>query len=472
MRAKICDRSGSAATFYLEVDPKGGDGSARACDKLSLLLVTAAFPAVPDLPQQVGIAVIGAGAAGLATGIFIGHASGSTRGPRVLVLEGAKRPGAKILVSGGSRCNVTNASVTERDFWTSGSIAVIRRILRAFPVSDTIAWFARMGVVLREEQDGKLFPVSNRARDVLQALLTTLDRSGGVLAADARVLHLSRGPSGFVVETPRGNVEAQAVVLATGGRALPKSGSDGAGYEMAAALGHRIVPTTPALAPLVFSTDAADAECYRRLAGVTHRVELTVWVDGGVHARFEGSMLWTHVGISGPAALNASRHVERARIHGQHVRVTIGLVPEWSFEQIDAHLTTIGVTSPQRTVLASIAPLMPAAVAEMLLEVLGLPPAQRLSQLRRGDRRRLARAMEAWELPVSGARGYTHAEATAGGVDLSEIDPKTMQSRICPGLYLVGEVLDVDGRLGGFNFQWAWASANVAGTGLGRVRGF
>lgn len=416
--------------------------------------------------------MIGAGAAGLATGIFIGDTAGSAPAPGVLVLEGAKRPGAKILVSGGSRCNVTNASVTERDFWTSGSIAVVRRILRAFPVPDTIAWFDHMGIALREEQDGKLFPASNRARDVLQALLTTLDRSGGVLATDARVHQLSRGEQGFVLETARGQVEARAVVLATGGRALPKSGSDGAGYEMAAALGHRIVPTTPALAPLGFSTQEDGARRYARLSGVTHRVELAVWIDGGVDVRFTGSMLWTHLGISGPVALNASRHVERARLHAQQVRVTIGLVPGWSFEQIDAHLMTIGATHPKRALLAAIAPLMPAAVAELLLEILGLPPAQCLSQLPRGDRRRLARAMEAWELPVSGARGYTYAEATAGGVDLSEIDPKTMQSRVCPGLYLVGEVLDVDGRLGGFNFQWAWASAKVAGRGLRQVLGF
>lgn len=433
--------------------------------------MTAASPTAPHLPQRVDIAVVGGGAAGLATAIFIDPASGSVPAPRVLVLEGAKRPGAKILVSGGSRCNVTNASVTERDFWTSGSIAVIRRILRAFPVPDTIAWFAGMGITLREEQDGKLFPASNRARDVLQALLTSLDRSGAMLAADARVLRLSREKSGFVLETARGQVEATAVVLATGGQSLPKSGSDGAGYEMASALGHRIVPTTPALAPLVFSTEVG-ANRYERLSGVTHQVELTVWIDGSVHVRFTGSMLWTHLGISGPVALNASRHVERARIQGQHVRVTIGLVPGWSFEQIDAHLTTIGATHSKRTVLAAIAPLMPAAVADLLLEVLGLGPAQGLSQLPRADRRRLARAMEAWELPIAGTRGYTYAEATAGGVDLSEIDPKTMQSRVCPGLYLVGEVLDVDGRLGGFNFQWAWASARVAGSGIRRGSGF
>lgn len=431
--------------------------------------------AAPTLPGQVDIAVVGAGAAGLATAIFIGQGCRGTPPPQVLVLEGAKRPGAKILVSGGSRCNVTNASVTERDFWTAGSIAVVRRVLRAFPIRDTIAWFAQMGIALREEEDGKLFPTSNRARDVLQALLTTLEDTGGRLATDARVLRLSTHDGGFALETTRGRMNARAVVLATGGCALPKSGSDGAGYELARGVGHHIVPTTPALAPLVFSTDLDGVERYERLSGVTHRVELIVWIEGAVHIRFTGSIVWTHVGISGPVALNASRHIERARIQGQRVRVTIGAVPGWSFEQIDTHLTAIGVMHPKRTVLTSISSLMSSAFADTLLGALGFVPSQCLSQLARRDRRRLAHAIEAWELPVSGTRGYTYAEATAGGVDVSEIDPTSMQSRVCPGLFLVGEVLDVDGRLGGFNFQWAWASGKVAGTALGaltEVRGF
>lgn len=432
--------------------------------------MTAASPPTPSVPLQVDIAIIGAGAAGLATGIFVGDRSrsvpGLPRAPQVILLESAKRPGAKILVSGGSRCNVTNATVTERDFWTAGPTAAVRRILRAFPVPDTIAWFAQMGVALREEDEGKLFPVSNHSRDVLQALLTALGRSGGTLCTDARVQHLVRADGGFVVTTTRGRVNARSVVLATGGRALPKSGSDGAGYEMAAGLGHHIVPTTPALAPLVVSTQADGTEPHKRLAGVTHRVELTVWVDGAVHIRLTGSMLWTHFGVSGPVALNASRHIERARLQGRAVRVTVGLVPGWSFERYDAFLTRTGVERPRLTLAASLSPLIPASVAEVLITSLALSRTQLLSQLPRHDRRRVAHALEAWDLPVSGSRGYTYAEATAGGVDLSEIDPSTMQSRICPGLYLVGEVLDVDGRLGGFNFQWAWASARVAGVAL------
>lgn len=430
--------------------------------------VTASFHAAPDIPSQVDIAVIGAGAAGLATAIFIGQRHPGARRPRVLLLDGAKRPGAKILVSGGSRCNVTNASVTERDFWTSGPVPVVRRVLRAFPVPETVAWFARMGVALHEEEDGKLFPDSNQSRDVLHALLTTLERSGGVLVADARVHRLVRDhPAGFTLETSRGPVSARSVVLATGGRSLPKSGSDGAGYAMAAELGHRIVRTTPALAPLVFSAGGDGRDRYARLSGVTHRVELTIWIEDVVHIRFAGSMVWTHFGVSGPVALNASRHIERAVAEGKSARVTIAVVPGWTFDRIEAHLIEIGRSHPKRTLATSLAALMPAAAAGVWLEALELSPHQALSQLPRAVRRRLAHAVEEWEIPVAGTRGYTYAEATAGGIDLSEIDPSSMQSRVCPGLYLVGEVLDVDGRLGGFNFQWAWASARVAGTALG-----
>lgn len=436
--------------------------------------MTAASPCSPSVPPQVDIAIIGAGAAGLATGIVIGEGvrsgPGLSHAPQVVLLEGAKRPGAKILVSGGSRCNVTNAVVTERDFWTAGPTTVVRRILRAFPVPDTIAWFAQKGVGLREEDEGKLFPVSNHSRDVLQALLTALARSGGTLCTDARVQHLARDGGGFVVTTTRGRVKARSVVIATGGRALPKSGSDGAGYEMAAALGHHIVPTTPALAPLVVSAHADGTERCKRLAGVTHRVELTVWVDDAARIRLTGSMLWTHFGVSGPVALNASRHIERAHLEGRTVRVTIGLVPGWSFEGIDAFLWRTGAERPKLTLAASLSLLIPASVAEAMIASLALTRTQLLSQLPRQDRRRMAHALDAWDLPVSGSRGYTYAEATAGGVELTEIDPSTMESRLCKGLYLVGEVLDVDGRLGGFNFQWAWASARVAGTALsGRV---
>jgi hypothetical protein len=195
-------------------------------------------------------------------------------------------------------------------------------------------------------------------------------------------------------------------------------------------------------------------------------VELTVWVDETVAIRLTGPMLWTHFGVSGPVALNASRHWERARIEGKAVRVTASFYPGRRFDWMEAHLLQLAVNRPRLTVQGALSPDLPMSVGQALLRRIETAPDTVLSQMARDDRRRLSRALVEWPLPVSDVRGYTHAEATAGGVALTEIDPATMESRRCRGLFLVGEILDVDGRLGGFNFQWAWSSARVAARGL------
>jgi predicted Rossmann fold flavoprotein len=411
------------------------------------------------LASTTDVTIVGAGAAGLATAIFTRRTDGRRA---VTLLDGARRPGAKILVSGGGRCNVTNAEVDARDYWTDGSRAAIRQVLRAFPVPETRAWFARLGVPLHEEEDGKLFPDSNRARDVLTALLDEATRAGATLEAAARVQAIERAPEGFVVRTTRGDIRSRAVALATGGRSLPKTGSDGGGYALAQALGHHIVPPCPALTPLVLD---ADRSPHAALSGVAHRVELTVWIEGRAVERLTGSLLWTHTGVSGPAALDSSRHWERARLDGRAIRLTMNACG-CAIERLDAMLVAAAAARPRAGLATVVAGLMPAAVATAFVTLAAIDPACTMARLTRDDRRRLARLLTAWEMPVVATRGFAHAEVTSGGVRLDEIDPKTMESRVCRGLYLVGEILDVDGRLGGFNFQWAWASARVAARGL------
>ncbi len=413
------------------------------------------------LPSSTDVAIVGAGAAGIATAIFTRRLNPAVS---VLLLDGAKKPGAKILVSGGGRCNVTNATVSESDFH-GGRPAIIRRVLRGLSVAQTIAFFREIGVTLHEEDRGRLFPDTHRARDVLQALLDELTRRGGTLLADHRVIDVRRTGREFDVVTNRGEVRADAVVLATGGLALPKSGSDGAGFELARALGHSIVPTTPALAPLVLGGDADDG-LHRELLGVAQDVELDVWVDGRIAARIGGALLWTHFGISGPAALDASRHWLRAELEGRAVRLTANFRPRKRFDEVEAEWLALGRAQPNVSARGALGAGLPAAVATALARRLDLGPDRTLARLTRDERRRIVHALVEWPLAVSGTRGYTYAEATAGGVSLPEIAPATMGSRVCPALFLVGEMLDVDGRLGGFNFQWAWASARVAAGAL------
>jgi predicted Rossmann fold flavoprotein len=419
--------------------------------------------------QRSDLVVVGAGAAGLATAIFAAQAAPQLR---VRCLDSARRVGAKILVSGGSRCNVTNTEVTERDFW-GGSSRIVRNVLRAFPADRAAAFFEDLGVPLHEEEDGKLFPDSNRSRTVLDALLNEASRLGIALDTDHRVTGVRKEGETFVVSFTRraealasadNELSSRAIVFATGGRSLPKTGSNGAGYDLARRLGHGYVETTPALAPLVL-----DGDRHARLAGVSHRAILSLRVNGRIATRLEGSLLWTHFGMSGPVVLNMSRHWHRATLDGVSAGVLVNVLPGETFESLETWWLEQERERPRAQVATILATRVPAAVADVWLDAAGIGPDVTMAHLARDDRRRLVRALVEAPVALVDSRGYGYAEVTAGGIPLDEIDPATMQSRVCPGLYLVGEILDVDGRLGGFNFQWAWSSGWVAGHAIAKT---
>jgi predicted Rossmann fold flavoprotein len=229
--------------------------------------------------------------------------------------------------------------------------------------------------------------------------------------------------------------------------------------DIARRLGHTIVEPTPALAPLLLAED----DLHRELSGVSQDVELAVWIDGRVDVRLRGALLWTHFGVSGPVALDASRHWHRAQVDRRTVAVTLNFRPGAQFDDVDAEWTRLAAEHPRTSLQTVLGTMMPASTAAALLHRLAIEGSEALAHFSRDQRRRLTHALVEWPLRVAGSRGYNFAEATAGGVALTEIDPSTMASRICPGLYLVGEMLDVDGRIGGFNFQWAWSTGYVAG---------
>ena len=422
------------------------------------------------------ILVAGAGAAGLTAAIAAAGA-----GARVTLLNAHPRIGLKILMSGGTRCNVTHREVTERDY-EGGSRPFVRRVLRAFTPQQTLEWFASMGVELKLEETGKYFPVTDDADTVLQALLAAARGAGVEIQPGARVVRLERGEgiyrlgiqtvksaSAFVasVARPGGEhwplpavepdrwLEADRVILATGGLSFPRTGSDGVGYSVVEALGHTIEPPVPALTPLA----SEDSLC-RAAQGLTLEVELSLWVNGKRAEKTRGSMVIAHFGYSGPAALDLSRHVLRAA--GER-HVTASFAPGETIETFTRAWVDAATNAPERTARRHLARWLPERLAERLSEEAGVDPGARVGQVPRERRAALVERVVARDLGVTGTLGYEKAEVTAGGVRLSEVDPSTLESRVSPGLFLCGEILDVEGRLGGFNFQWAWSSGTVAG---------
>ena len=398
--------------------------------------------------QTCDIAIVGAGAAGLMAAIF---AARTAPGARVVALDGAKRIGAKILISGGGRCNVTHDVVTAADF--NGNRNAIAKVLRTFSVEETIRFFADLGVTLKREETGKLFPTTDKARTVLDALL----RACREVQSDCKVLGVN--PESLVLETSAGPIGAARVILATGGRSVPKTGSDGSGYALARAFGHTVTEVFPALVPLVLE----DGHWLTQLSGTSVVAELILRASSGkVLHRDRGSMLFTHFGLSGPLVLDVSRHWIAARRDDPRAALVASFLPDETFESVDALL----LDEAKRNSRATVASVLRGRIPERLLE--RLAPAPPISQLERNERRRVARALVETPLPVVRDRGFDYAEVTAGGVPLSEVDVATMRSRLHKNLWLCGEILDVDGRIGGYNFQWAWATGRLAGMGAGR----
>jgi predicted Rossmann fold flavoprotein len=408
--------------------------------------------------EEVDLAIIGAGAAGLATAIFAAEqSSGCVR--RIALFDGARSIGAKILVSGGGRCNVTHAEVTAKDYF--GNRRIIKNVLAAFPVHRTVEWFSSLGVELKREPTGKLFPVTDKARTVLEALVDRCRKLGVEMLVDHRVTDVECQPRhyGFVLRHTRGSLAAKCLVLATGGRSLPKSGSDGFGYELARRLGHRVGATSPALVPLVLDETAFHSQ----LAGIAQQVELATIVDDRMVDRRTGSLLWTHVGISGPVVMDASRFWTIAKCKNQTADLFGNFFPAWNRDELVEWFDAEASKAPRKTVANTLAQLLPEKFANLVCPRLGCDPKLAMGQCPRRIRQGLLELLTKFRFPVERDRGWNHAEVTAGGVPMEEINFRTMESKVVPGLYLVGEILDCDGRIGGFNFQWAWATGYLAG---------
>lgn len=396
------------------------------------------------------VIVIGAGAAGTMAAIFA-----ASRGAETLLLERTKDGGRKILVSGGGRCNILPVSLDASRFVTDSSLHTLRGILRSWPLREQRTFFEReAGIPLIEEPEtGKLFPASQRARDVRDRLLALARARGASLVMNTLVTAFAPHDGGWRLDCDPGPpLDADAVIVATGGLSVPATGSDGRGLRIAAGLGHVVHPTYAALTPLT----AAPAP-FAHLSGVSLPVTITAR-GGDLTAAVRGGFLFTHDGYSGPAVLDVSHVAVRSRARGSPARITVRWTPlsddEWA-----AALQPSGT----RSVLSAVSRHLPARLAEALMAAADVPRERGLSSLTRAERVRLVETLVRGVLPWTGDAGYRKAEVTGGGVSLAEIDPRTMESRRHAGLFLCGEMLDAFGPIGGYNFFWAWATGRAAG---------
>jgi len=387
--------------------------------------------------QKVDVVILGAGAAGMMCAIEAGR-----RGRRVLLIDHAERVGKKILISGGGRCNFTNIHCRPENFLSENPHFAKSALARFTPV-DIVAMIEKHGIRYHEKTLGQLF-CDRSALDVVSMLEKECASAGVQTIVGTRVTSVLRDGN-FRVATAPTTFEAEAVVIATGGLSIPKMGATGFGYSVAEQFGLRIVECRPALVPLVFSPE--DREQWCDLAGVSTEVTAIA----GTRKRncsFKEKMLITHRGLSGPAILQASSYWQPGETVG------VDLAP--GIEVMKPLLARNARRDPAAAALAMRA-VLPTRMAERWIEL--HPP----TDWTNASLAAMERHLHAWQIMPAGTEGYAKAEVTAGGVDTAELDAKTMQCRKVPGLYFVGEVVDVTGWLGGYNFQWAWASGFSAG---------
>jgi hypothetical protein len=466
-------------------------------DSTDSMALAAAATSDARLNEVYDVIVIGAGAAGL-----LAAAVAAERGRRVLLVEKNRKVGVKILMSGGTRCNLTQATDERgivRAYREQGKF--LHSALAALGPADLVKLIEDEGVPTKVEETGKIFPVSDRAVDVVEALLARLRRSGAALFVEAAVERVEVGGRGQVTgdggqgteiapeagsneretgrflvtvrrgretDSPREVLESRSVILTTGGKSYPGSGTTGDGYAFAAAFGHTIVPPRPALVPL--TTDAA---WVRELSGITiPDLRVTIWAssDGQSIAPGQkkplderrGSVLLAHFGLSGPAILDISRTVTAAA-DPRSLVLACDFLPDVRADQLEANLRDLAARDGKKQLAAAIAPELPRRLVEQLLRLAGLAPDLKLAELPKAGRTRLVSVLKGAMVPLSGTRGFAKAEVTAGGVSLAEVDSRSMQSKLIPGFYLAGEVLDLDGPIGGYNFQAAFSTGFLAG---------
>jgi predicted Rossmann fold flavoprotein len=419
------------------------------------------------MPADFDVVVVGAGAAGL-----IAATLSAERGRRVLLLEKNRKPGVKILMSGGTRCNITHSTDAKGIVAAYGAQGrFLHSSLASLSPQDVVELFHAEGVLTKVEETGKVFPVSDRALDVQQALLRRLTRSSAELKLGTGVSAIRQDAAGrFDVicdsdpVAAGGEVILQAyratkLILTTGGKSYPGCGTTGDGYAWAAQFGHTIIPPRPALVPLV-----SYAEWVRGLSGVT-LPDVTLKISSAAQSKpsvqCRNSLLFTHVGLSGPAALNVSRVIGGPE-PAESLRLQCDFLPGQTESVLSDEFAGAARNRGNLSVFVCCTERLPRRLVEALFTLIDLPLSRKCAELSKAERQRLIGALKQQNIPLDGTLGFDKAEVTAGGVALSEVDSRTMQSKLVPNLFFAGEILDLDGPIGGFNFQAAFSTGWLA----------
>ncbi len=403
--------------------------------------------------DKTDLVVIGGGPSGMMCAICAAE-----RGKRVVILDGNRQLGRKLRITGKGRCNLTNDCDVKTVMQNiPGDGRFLYSALTRFPPERTMEFFRSLGVPLKTERGNRVFPVSDRADEVADALVKRLSALGVRVIRTRVTKILTENGAVCGVETEDGAIACRAAALCTGGRSYPLTGSNGEGYALAQALGHTLIPTRPSLVPLV----SGDDYCAEMQGFAPRNVALSAYEDDKLIFKEQGEMLFTHFGVSGPLVLSASAKMRR--MGEAKYRLAIDLKPALDEKKLDERILRDFEKYANREFRNALDDLAGRSMIPVLLRLSGIPEDTKVNSITREQRRRLVALFKAFPVSVTGFRPIDEAIVTAGGISTKEVDPRTMESKLVPNLYLAGEVLDLDAYTGGFNLQIAWATGHAAG---------
>lgn len=397
------------------------------------------------------IIVIGGGASGLVAAIIA-----SRNGAKVTILERKDRIGKKILATGNGRCNLTNLKCSS-DAFHGGSEQFITEVLKQFDIDDTLAFFSELGIYPIELENGKVYPNSLQAGSVLDVLRMEIERLKIRIECNEEVTKIEQ-KNNFVVHTKNNKYYGNRIIMAAGGKSSPDLGSNGSGYTIAKSLGHKIVEPIPSLVQL-----KSNADFLKQLKGVKVNGLAKIMEDNKILREEYGEILFTDYGISGPPILQLSRIASALTHKNKKVTVEIDFFKEFSIEELDKMLTDRLTSMPNRTIQDNFIGLINKRLINVIIKVSGIQLNKKSADITRDERARLVDSLKKFTLLITGTNQWNQSQVTAGGISISEIDNRTLESKLVENIFLSGEIIDVDGDCGGYNLQWAWSTGFIAG---------